>query len=225
MPVQIRREFHEQLASIEDTLLTMGDHVLDMAVEVMQALGDSDLERARGVISADDRVDELSHAVEQDTFTVLALQSPVARELRLLQAFLHSNIHIERMGDQCVNIAKFVALTESMHDDPELMAQLQDMGTHARKVVSQAMQALRNRDVELAQRLSVLDEPVDRLNKGLFKRLAHLAGDEEHLDWAIRMVLVARYLERLADHAVDVGEQVIFAVTGERVELSSNSPT
>lgn len=225
MPVQMRREFYENLAAIEDALLTMGDQVLEMASEAMQALGDHDLARAGAVIRADDRVDELSWAVESDIFTLLALQSPVAGELRLLQAFVHSNIHLERMGDQCVNIAKFVALTETLHDDPELMAQLQEMGGHARRVVSTALEALRARDVALAERLPEFDEPVDRLNKGLFKRLAKLATDDAMLDWAMRMVLVARYLERLADHAVDVGEQVIFAETGVRPELSSNSPT
>jgi phosphate transport system protein len=149
----------------------------------------------------------------------------VARELRLLQAFVHINVHLERMGDQCVNLAKMVALTGRLEQDPELQAQVEEMGSHARRVASACIHALRSRDVDLAQSLPELDEPVDRLNKGLFKRLAQLAAaDDSHLDWAMRMVLVTRYLERLADHAVDVGEYVIFAETGERVELSSNSP-
>ena len=225
MPVQMRRDFYEKLAAIEDTLLTMGDDVLEMASEAMAALADRDIPRAEAVIRADDRVDAKSNEVEQEIFTLLALQSPVAGELRLLQAFVHTNVHLERMGDQCVNIAKFVALTESMHDDPELSDQLQEMGGHARRVVSQTLAALRGRDVALARQLPEFDEPVDRLNKGLFKRLAQIAAsDETKLDWAMRMVLVSRYLERLADHAVDVGEQVIFAETGERPELSSNSP-
>ena len=226
MATEMRRDFHDQLASLEDALLAMGQHVLDMCTEVMQALVDKDADRARAVIRADDRLDAESREIEQGIFTVIALQAPVARELRTLAAFMHTNMHLERMGDQCVNIGKFVASYEETEGDPELFTQLADMGTHARRVAAQALEALRNRDVALANTLGELDDPVDRINRGLFRRLAQLASAGEHeVDWAMRLVLVARYLERLADHAVDIGEQVVFIETGQRVELSSNSPT
>ncbi|HUH08585.1 MAG TPA: phosphate signaling complex protein PhoU [Egibacteraceae bacterium] len=223
--VELRREHRDRLADLEDRLLTMGNQVLDMIDEAMAALGAHDQDRAAAVIRSDDRLDQQYQEVQESVFTVLALQSPVASELRLLTAMLHINIHLERMGDLCVNIGKFTQLVENLLDDADLMAQLQEMGRHAHRTITRSMEAFARRDVVIARQLPELDDPLDRLNKGLFLRLVKLAAsDEERLDWAMRMVLVARYLERLGDHAVDIGEQVIFAVTAETVELASNSP-
>lgn len=223
---KLRREYRDRLAELEDDLLTMGTRVLDMLSASMEALVRRDVAAAHEVIRSDDRLDAAYNAIEEGVLTTIALQSPVASELRLLTAFLHMNVHLERMGDLCVNIAKFVLLVEEFTDDPELMAQLQEMGGHARRVIARSLDAFSRRDLDLVFSLPQLDEPLDQLNKGLFARLVRLAATDEHrLDWAMRMVLVARYLERIGDHAVDIGEQVHFAVTGQRVELASNSPT
>lgn len=223
--VELRREYRGRLSQLEDRLLEMGNRVLDMVSEAMSALADGDVQRGAAVIRADDRLDRMYAAMQEEIFTTMALQAPVASELRLLGALLHANIHLERMGDLCVNIGKFVRLTEDLPTDPELMAQLLDMGQHARRVIARSLEAFARRDVDMVMELPELDDPLDRLNKGLFRRLVQLAAaDETRLDWAMRMVLVARYLERLGDHAVDIGEQAIFAVTGEAVELASNSP-
>lgn len=223
---KLRREYRDRLAELEDDLLTMGTRVLDMLAASMEALERRDVAAAEDVIRSDDRLDAAYNAFEEGVLTTIALQSPVASELRLLTAFLHMNVHLERMGDLCVNIAKFVLLVEEFTDDPELMAQLQEMGGHARRVIARSLDAFSRRDLDLVLSLPQLDEPLDQLNKGLFARLVRLAAtDEDRLDWAMRMVLVARYLERLGDHAVDIGEQVHFAVTGRRIELASNSPT
>ncbi len=222
---ELRRDYRDRLTDLEDDLIAMGNRVLEMLAEAMTALGNHDQQRAAAVIRADDRIDAAYQRIQEGVLTTIALHAPVASELRLLSAFMHANIHLERMGDLCVNIGKFVALVEDFSDDPELMAQLQEMGQHARRVIGRSLEALARRDLELVHTLPELDEPLDQLNKGLFKRLVRLAAaDETRLDWAMRMVLVARYLERLGDHAVDIGEQVIFAVTGESVELASNSP-
>ena len=222
---ELRREYRDRMTGLEDDLLAMGNRVLEMLAEAMTALAERDRQRAESVIRADDRLDALYEQVQAGVFTVMALQSPVASELRLLSAFMHSNIHLERMGDHCVTIGKFVILTEEFSDDPELGAQLQEMGQHASKLVTRSLEALARRDLDLVATLPELDDPLDQLNKGVFMRLVRLAaGDETRLDWAMRMVLVARLLERIGDHAVDIGEQVIFAVTGDTVELASNSP-
>ncbi len=223
--VELRREYRGRLSQLEDRLLEMGNRVLEMVSEAMSALADGDVQRGAAVIRADDRLDLLYSAMQEEIFTTMALQAPVASELRLLGALLHANIHLERMGDLCVNIGKFVQLTQDLPADPELMAQLQEMGHHARRVIARSLEAFARRDVDMVMELPGLDDPLNRLNKGLFRRLVQLAAaDETRLDWAMRMVLVARYLERLGDHAVDIGEQAIFAVTGEAVELTSNSP-
>ena len=222
---QLRREYREGLSGIEDAILAMGSRVIEMLGEAMEALALHDEERAAAVIRADDLLDEQYEEVHENILTLLALQAPVATELRLLSAFLHSNIHLERMGDLAVNIAKIVTLVDAEAGDPELMAQVQDMAQHARRVINRALEALAKRDMDLVATLPELDDPIDRLNRGLFKRMVKLAiAEESKLDWAMRMVLVSRYLERMGDHAVDIGEQVHFVVTGENIELASNSP-
>ena len=222
---QLRREYREGLSEIEDTILAMGSRVIEMLAEAMDALAAHDQERAEAVIRADDLLDEQYEQVHEYILTMLALQAPVATELRLLSAFLHSNIHLERMGDLAVNIAKIVTLVDPEAGDPDLMAQVQDMAQHARRVINRSLEALAKRDMDLVATLPELDDPIDRLNRGLFKRLVKLAiVEESKLDWAMRMVLVSRYLERMGDHAVDIGEQVHFVVTGENIELASNSP-
>ena len=223
---KLRREYREGLSGLEDRILSMGSRVAEMLTEAMQALASHDEERAAVVIRADDLLDEQYEDVHETILTLLALQAPVARDLRLLSAFLHCNIHLERMGDLCVNIAKIVSLVNPDTEDPELMAQIQEMAQHARRVLDRALEAVAKRDVDLVLTLPALDEPIDKLNRGLFKRMVQKAiVDEDKLDWAMRMVLVSRYLERMGDHGVDIGEQVYFVVTGDNIELASNSPT
>ena len=221
---KLRREYREGMSGLEDRILSMGARVVEMLSEAMEALASHDEERAAVVIRTDDILDEQYEDVHETILTLLALQAPVATELRLLSAFLHCNIHLERMGDLCVNIAKIVSLVKPDTEDRELMAQVQEMAQHARRVIDRALEALAKRDLDMVASLPALDDPIDKLNRGLFKRMVHKAiVEEEKLDWAMRMVLVSRYLERMGDHAVDIGEQVHFVVTGDNIELASNS--
>ena len=223
--VKLRREYREGMSGLEDRILGMGSRVVDMLAEAMEALGSHDAERAAAVIRADDLLDELYEDVHETILTLLALQAPVATELRLLSAFIHCNIHLERMGDLCVNVARIVSMVDPAAEAPELMAQVQEMAQHTRRIIDRALEALAKRDLDIVAELPGLDDPIDKINRGLFKRAVHLAILEEpKLDWAMRMVLVSRYLERMGDHAVDIGEQVHFIVTGENIELASNSP-
>ena len=222
---KLRREYREGMSGLEDRILSMGGRVVEMLTESMEALAAHDEDRADVVIRADDLLDEQYEDVHDTILTLLALQAPVATQLRLLSAFIHCNIHLERMGDLAVNIAKIVSLVDVDSEDPELMAQVQDMAQHARRVIERALEALAKRDLDIVAELPALDDPIDKLNRGLFKRMVRLAiVEESKLDWAMRMVLVSRYLERMGDHAVDIGEQVHFIVTGDNIELASNSP-
>ncbi len=222
---KLRREYREGLSGLEDRILSMGARVVEMLTEAMGALVAHDAERAAAVIRADDLLDDQYEDVHETILTLLALQAPVATELRLLSAFVHCNIHLERMGDLCVNIAKIVSLVDPDSENADLVAQVQEMAQHARRVIDRALEALAKRDLDIVASLPALDDPIDKLNRGLFKRMVQLAIQEESkLDWAMRMVLVSRYLERMGDHAVDIGEQVHFVVTGENIELASNSP-
>jgi phosphate transport system protein len=220
VPGRLRLQYREQLAGLEDRLLAMGGGILDMLEEAMTALADRDLLRADAVVRADDRLDAESRALQDTIMRTLALQAPVASDLRLVAAFFHVNLHLERMGDLCVNIAKAARAERPDADDPQVRAQVVDMAHHARRVVEAALDAFARRDLAVARSLPELDDPLDVLNRSIFRRTAQLAADEAALDWALRLVLVARYLERLADHAVDIGEQTVFAVTGELEKLS-----
>jgi phosphate transport system protein len=116
-------------------------------------------------------------------------------------------------------MAKFVRITKDYPPVPEIQATLTEMGGHAQRLVAAAMTAFARRDVELAERLPIMDQPLDRLNSQVFMQIERAGEDDRALEWASRMILVARYLERLGDHSVDIGEQVVFIVTGEVREL------
>jgi phosphate transport system protein len=146
---------------------------------------------------------------------LLATQSPVATDLRLISALLHVLKNIERMGDQCVNICKVVPLTG--HEPPadeEMVKLILTMGTHAKSLISQAKRAFEERNIEMAQDLVVRDDVVDELNRDCFRLALAIGDDADKREWAMTMMLTARAIERIADNAVDIGEQVAFVVTG-----------
>jgi phosphate transport system protein len=176
------------------------------------------------VIADDDRVDGRYLEVHQGILSLLALQAPVAGDLRLVAALLHMIKHIERMGDQCVNIAKLIPL--SGHEPPvrpEMLEALAKMGAYARSEVAQCKAAFAGRDVELAEDLVRQDREINRLNREIFRTAIEIGDDVDTREWAMHMILVARALERIGDNAVDIGEQVAFVVTGLFREFSDSS--
>ncbi len=148
----------------------------------------------------------------------------MAGDLRVVAALLHVIKHAERMGDQCVNIAKVMPLVgNDPPSDPELMKRILRMGGLARSEVAQAKQAFVLRDTSLAQDLVRQDEQINGLNREVFRRAVEIGTDEDRREWAMTMMLVARALERIGDNAVDIGEQVAFVVTGLFREFSDAS--
>jgi phosphate transport system protein len=221
----MRDELDRAVEELREALADMAERASDMLAGAAAALVANDIGRAKEVVRADRAVDELYTAVQQQVLATIALQSPVGRDLRMLTAFLHASLHLERMADQGVSIATAVQRSSELPSDAELLAQLADMAGHAREVASAAVRALMTMDVGLARAVPAVDDPVDRLNVGIFHRLVALAAEhEERLPWVAEMIGVTRRVERFADHAVDIAEQVVFAVTGEFVELSSNDP-
>lgn len=222
----MREDFHSKMDELVDRLVRMADIADEMLGEAMLALTDHDAERAQRVRLRDDEVDELYSSIQRDLIRLMALQAPVAGDLRRVSALIHVNLHVERLGDYAAGIAKMGRLSAELSDDHDLLDQLNEMAAAARTVGREAMRSFVQRDVALASTLPKLDDRVDTLNIGLFKRLVAVGGaDEAKLEWATHMILVARQLERYGDHAVDIGEQTIFAVTGSTVELSSNTPS
>ncbi len=208
---------------LELDLLGMGELAERSVGRAVEALIEHDDAEALAIIAADDEIDEKYMSIENGALQVLALQTPVAGDLRLISAILHSNLHLERIGDMAVNIAKIYLSIRHLPTSQSIQANIREMEDVVRPMIRTAMEAFRRRDLDLSLRLPEMDDPVDRLNMGMYKEVAALAGDPELLNWGLRMILVARQLERVGDHSVDIGEQVGFLLTGEFREFTDAS--
>jgi phosphate transport system protein len=215
MPHEVRHQFREELKGLEEQTLGGMDLVIAQLDRALEAIAYQDVELAGMVVSDDDRIDGRYLEVHQGVLSLLARQAPVAGDLRIVAALLHIIRCVERMGDQCVNVAKLVPLSgyEAPKDQP-ILESLERMGQLARSQVSQAKEAFKTRHVSLAQDLVRQDAEVNRLNREIFKRAVEVGDDPEVREWAMFMILVARCLERIGDNTVDIAEQVVFVVTG-----------
>jgi phosphate transport system protein len=224
MAEQARLHFQQELRVLEEQALGALDLVVNTLDRTLEALEHQDIELASIVVHDDDRIDGRFLEVHQGILSLLALQAPVAGDLRVVAALLHVIKHAERMGDQCVNIAKVMPLVgHEPPSDPELLERIFKMGRLARSEVAQAKQCFVLRDVSLAQDLVRQDEEINLLNREVFRRAVEIGTDEDRREWAMTMMLVARALERIGDNAVDIGEQVAFVVTGLFREFSDAS--
>ncbi len=216
-----RRHFADELLRIEEQALGGLDLVLDQLDRTMEAIRHQDVQLAAIVLASDDVVDGRYLEVHQSLLTLMALQAPVAGDLRVVAALLHIMKNIERMGDQCVNIAKTIPLTG--HEPPrreEIVTNLLNMGSCTRWEITQAKTAFRNRDVDMAWDLVLRDNELNRLNREVFAQAIAAGDDPDTREWATHMVMVARALERIGDNAVDIGEQTAFVVSGLFREFS-----
>jgi phosphate transport system protein len=219
----MRISFQEQLDELEALLRREGDLVLRSLRAAVEAVCSQDHELADEVIRFDDDVDAQYFEVEQGIELLLARQTPVASDLRLVLAMLKDNLHLERMGDLCVTIAKLTKLTKGLPPDDTLLTGFREMGERAEQMILVALDSLENRDQEAAESLLDLDELIDRANRRVVNRLLEIGGDQETREWGLRMILVSRCLERIGDHAVDVGEQTAYLVSGEFREFTDAS--
>jgi phosphate transport system protein len=210
-----RTHFQEELAGLERSALGGLELVASALDRALEAIQNQDIELASMVIADDDRIDGRYLEVHQGVLSLLALQAPVAGDLRVVAAILHVIKHVERMGDQCVNMAKLVPLDgHAPPSDPGMLDLIQRMGEQARRQVVQCSQAFERRDVEMAQDLVRQDDEIDRLNRAVFHHALELGDDADRREWAMHMMLVGRCIERIGDNAVDIGEQTAFVVTG-----------
>ncbi len=224
MQHETRHNFREALKTLERQTLEGLDMVTDQLERSLDAVGMQDVELSCLVVGDDDRLDGRYLEVHQGILSLLARQSPVAGDLRIVAALLHMIRCVERMGDQCVNIAKLVPLSgyESPKDQ-EIMSSIERMGQLALAQVAQAKQAFATRDVELARDLAVQDAEINRLNREIFRRAVEIGDELELREWSMLMILVARCVERIGDNTVDIAEQVVFVVTGLFRELADAS--
>jgi phosphate transport system protein len=219
-----RLHFQDELRVLEEQALGALDMVGAALERVMEAFEHQDIELASIVVQDDDRLDGRYLEVHQGILSLLALQAPVAGDLRVVAALLHVIKHAERMGDQCVNVAKLLPIAgyEAPRDEA-MVSRIVTMGRLAASEVAQAKQAFELRDVQLAEDLVRQDEQINRLNREVFQRAVETGDDIDRREWAMTMMLVARALERIGDNAVDIGEQVAFVVTGLFREFSDAS--
>jgi len=224
MATGTRQQYRDELAALEAQTLGGIDLVVGQLDRVTEALEHQDVELATMVIVDDDRLDGRYLEVNQSILSLLALQAPVASDLRLVAALLHVIKHVERMGDQCVNIAKLIPL--SGHEPPvraEVLARLLRMSACARSEVTQAKRAFAERNTELAEDLVRQDREINRLNREVFRIAIEVGDDADTREWAMHMTMVARAIERIGDNAVDIGEQTVFVATGLFREFSAPS--
>jgi phosphate transport system protein len=215
MVEQARVHYQEELGKLEVSAVGALDLVSTALGRTLEAIEHQDVELAQLVIADDDRIDGRYLEVHQALITLLATQSPVATDLRLISALLHVLKNVERMGDQCVNICKVIPLTgNDPPADEEMVRLILAMGRQTRTLISQAERAFEERNVEMAHDLVRQDDVVDNLNRECFGLALEIGDDPDRREWAMTMLLAARAIERIGDNAVDIGEQVAFVVTG-----------
>jgi phosphate transport system protein len=222
--VTTRSQYRAELQNLERTALGALDLIVQQVERVTEALEQQDVELGTFVIADDDRVDGRYLEVNQGVLSLFALQAPVAGDLRLVASLLHVAKHFERMGDQCVNIAKLIPLTGN--DPPrrrEVLEPILRMGVLARDEVVQARQALGLRDVDLALDIVRRDQELNELNREVFRLAIQLGDDIDTREWLMTMTMVARAFERIGDNAVDIGEQVAFVVEGAFPEFGDRT--
>ncbi|HEY7604322.1 MAG TPA: phosphate signaling complex protein PhoU [Gaiellaceae bacterium] len=219
----MRSELQRELDRLESLLQSESDLVMRSLRAALAALTEADANLAEEVIRFDDAVDSAYLELEQGIQNLLARQTPVASDLRLVLAILHVNHHLERMADYCVTIAKLVKLTASLPRVGALVDAFAAMGSRTEEMIRVAVDSFAARDAVRAETLVGLDELIDRANRHAVEQVFAIADDLDARRWGLRMLIVSRCLERIGDHAVDIGEQTAYLVTGEFREYTDAS--
>ncbi len=219
----MRVEYQERLHLLESSLQEQGALCLRAVRGAVDALTTQDVELCDEVIAFDDEIDERYHRIEKLVEETLALETPVAGDLRLVLAVLHNSIHLERIGDQSVTIAKLTKLSARFEPQHELVEGLREMGDRCEEMLTIALDCFAERNTERARSLVELDELIDRTNHRVTDRVLEMAATPGQQEWGMRMIIVSRCLERIGDNAVDMGEQTVFLATGEFGEFEDAS--
>ncbi|HVQ75272.1 MAG TPA: phosphate signaling complex protein PhoU [Candidatus Binatia bacterium] len=212
-----QRHFHEELDALKQTVLAMGALVEDQIRRVMHALLDRDDALARAVIERDQRVNAYDIEIDEKSVELLALHQPAAIDLRVIMTAIKIVTDLERIGDQAVNIAQRAL---ELHTEPQLKpyVDLPRMADKAQRMVKESLDAFVNRDTELARRVCAADAEVDALKEQIFRELlTFMMQDPKTIPRAMRLILISRFMERIADHATNIAEMVIYMVEGKLV--------
>ena len=220
----MRASFHHELEQLEASLQEEGALVLRVLRSALNALARGDDELADEVISFDDEIDKRYLRIENGVQSLLARQTPVATDLRLVLAILRVNLHLERMADYCVTVAKLTKLMGELNvTDEAILSSLEDMGQRCEQMIRVALDAFADRDAEKARSLNDLDELIDRANRQATEDVLSLGDTTEEREYGLRMLVISRCVERIGDHAVDIGEQTAYLVSGQFREFTDAS--
>ncbi len=218
-----REQFQTELDELERLIQSEADRIRRSLVRVIDLFQGDDSHTAVQIIADDDPIDSLYLEVEREAASVLARQQPVAADLRLVLAIIHINHNLERIGDQCVNIAKLFELARDTPFPPELIHDFTSMASRVDQMLTVAMGALTERDVTAARSLLELDKSVNLAHHRFSARMEDNGGAASLGESGLHGVLISRALERIGDNCVDIGEQVEYLVTGEFVEFTDAS--
>jgi len=217
-----RSHFHNELDDLTHRILETADRAERMVGMAVEAVCRPDLALAQAVIDEDLIIDRDYLETHDRWVNLMARQQPMGGDLRLMSVLLHLNTTLERMGDQCVNIAKMAQVTDGLPRADRIVEQIREMGDLVRPMIRVAMESFVRHDRDEARLLPAMDEPIDRINRNMYREVVSCGDEPELLEWATRMMMVSRALERVGDQAVDVGEQVVFLVTGDFQEFSDH---
>ncbi len=213
--MEIRRHFHDDLAELERQVLEMGSKARDAVTLATRAIVDGEEEAARAALAEKAEVDDLALEFERLWLQTMALQTPVAVDLRtmsVLQSVSHSAV---RIAAQAGNISRIVLDTIDMPRDDSIVAQLKEMGALTDPMLRLAFEAIERRDPEVHAQLDEMDDPVDAISRNMYRAVVRSAEEPDQLDWATRALIASRAYERIGDRSVSVAEQVVFLVSGQ----------
>jgi phosphate transport system protein len=209
------KHFRKELENIKKRILTLGSMVEDLVHDSVQAVDRVDADLADRIIKRDREINETEVDIEEECLKVLALHQPVAVDLRFIIAVIKINNELERIGDQAVNIAQRVQII-AKRPKPPFWFDYSEMGEKAQKMLRMSLDALVNLDVDLAYRVITMDDEVDQIKSDAYDKIKQAIQDlPERVGYYINLLLISRHLERLADHATNIAEEVIYLVEGE----------
>ena len=215
MPEDLRQEFHAELDTVRSDISRLGAYVVELIPRVTDILLQQDLEGAEYVLRADVDIDVRTHDVEERALTMLALQAPVAGDLRAIAAALRLAPEIERSADLCCNIAKAARRIYGHDLDPKLRGGIQRMSDQAQQEYREAVEAYLNVDAARAAAIGDMDELLDQIHREFIAQIFETHADSAlDLQVAVQLALIGRFYERLGDHAVNISKRVVYIATG-----------
>lgn len=215
----MRKTFHEKLQEVTEDIIEMGSLVQETVNNSIDALLSADTETAQKIIESDSKIDDYDVMIEEKCMYIQAEHQPVARDLRLIHSIYINVIYLERIGDICVSISKLnkrLHLKEDIHLSKPILDILIEMGNVVKSILDKALRAFKNRDAKLASKLDRIDDTIDDLQKTLYRKLYSThSKDPGYVKLVTNVSLASRYFERIGDNSVNIGERVIYYLTGD----------